>query len=103
MSFIWLYVTHPDRACAEKIGNILLEKKLIACYNLFPIESAYWWNSEIAHSNEIVSLLKTRTDNWKAVKQAILEIHPYVTPCIIRLEMQANEEYEKWIEAETEI
>lgn len=101
MSFIGIYVTHPNGECAQKISTDLLSKKFIACYNLFPIQSAYWWNGHIENTGEIVTLYKTRTDNWEKVKTEILAQHPYVTPCIIKLIMEANEEYEQWIKKET--
>lgn len=101
MSFIAIYVTHKDITEAKKISNYLLDKKLIACYNLFPIESSYWWNWNISNSNEIVSLLKTKKSNWDILKKEIINIHPYTTPCIMKYEVEANEDYEKWIENET--
>lgn len=80
----------------------MLNKKLIACYNLFPITSSYWWNSAIENSNEFVTLLKTKKSNWEKIKDEIKNIHPYKIPCIIKYEVEANQEYEDWIEKECE-
>ena len=30
-----------------------------------------------------------------------MKIHPYTTPCIIKFNIEANEEYENWINNET--
>lgn len=102
MAFIGIYVTHISREEAEKVANHLLEKRFVACVNFFPIENAYWWKGKIVRSNEVVTLLKTRSDNWEKVMQEIKAIHSYTTPCVIRLEMTANEDYEAWIRAETQ-
>ena len=99
--FILIYVTHKNLKEAKKIASVLLDKKLIACVNFFPIESSYFWKGKLENSNEYVSLLKTRKDNWNKVKEEIKRIHPYETPCILKLEVEANEEYESWINSET--
>jgi len=101
MTFILLYVTHQDRENAEKIVSHLLGKKLIACANFFPITSSYFWKGKVENSEEIVSLLKTKKENWEKVKSEIQKIHPYETPCIIKMDVEANEDYESWINRET--
>ena len=101
MSFILIYVTHKNQEQAKKIALHLLERKLIACANFFPISSSYWWNEKIEHSSEIVSLLKTKTEHWEKVRLEIEHLHPYETPCIIKMNVDANEKYETWINDET--
>ncbi len=101
MSFIAIYVTHKNMEEAEKISSHLLQQKSIACVNFFPIKSSYWWKGNIESSEEIVSLLKTKNENWEKVKNEIIKIHPYETPCIIKMSVEANNEYESWINKET--
>lgn len=96
-----LYVTHENKEEANKVATYLLEKKLIACANVFPITSAFWWEWKIDNSDEFVSILKTRKENWETVKNEIKKIHPYKIPCIMKIEVEANEEYEDWINTET--
>jgi periplasmic divalent cation tolerance protein len=102
MAFILIYVTHENMDNAQRVVSHLIQKKLIACANFFPITSSYWWKGKIENADEIVSLLKTRKDNWSKVKAEIKKIHTYETPCIIKLDAQANEEYESWVNSETE-
>ena len=101
MAFILIYVTHKNTKEAKKVVSHLLQKKLIVCANSFHIESSYWWNGKINNSREIVSLLKTKRDNWEKVKSEIKKIHPYETPCIIKMDVEANEDYEAWINSES--
>lgn len=63
MGFIVVYITHKNMAEAKKIGEYLLNKKLIACVNYLPIESAYWWRDKIEKSKEVISLVKSRKEN----------------------------------------
>jgi periplasmic divalent cation tolerance protein len=101
MSFIIIYVTHKNMEEANKVASLLLKQKSIACVNFFPISSSYWWKDNIEGSEEIVSLLKTRNENWEKVKNEIIKVHPYDTPCIIKMSIEANDEYEAWINNET--
>lgn len=102
MEVIIIYVTNPDEEIAKKIAIYLLDLRLIACFNIFPVESSYWWNGDIQASGEFVSLLKTRAEYWETIRDEIEKIHPYEVPCILKINIEANEEYRKWIFAETD-
>ncbi|MDP3728557.1 MAG: divalent-cation tolerance protein CutA [bacterium] len=99
---ILIYSTHKNKEEAEKIVKHLLEKKLIACANFFPIESSYLWKGEIESGKEYVSLLKTQEKLWGEVKREIEQIHPYETPCILKMNVEANYSFDKWIQEETQ-
>lgn len=101
MGFVLIYVTHKHMEDAEKISHHLLNKKLVACVNYFPIKSSYWWKWNIESTEEIVSLLKTKSANWEKVRDEVLEMHPYETPCIMKMSVDANDGYSSWIEKET--
>ncbi len=100
MGFIIIYITHKNLKEAKKIVTHLLQKKLITCANFFPIKSSYWWKNKIENSNEIVTIIKTKKENWKKLKSEVKKIHPYETPCIIKFNVEANKDYELWINSE---
>ncbi len=101
MEIITLYVTYKNQEDADKVVNFLLEKKLIACANFFPVNSVYRWEGKIEHQTEVVSFIKTRKENFEIVRDEILKIHPYETPCILKLNAEVNESYGKWVVGET--
>ena len=101
MAFLMFYVTHPDEACARRIAESLLDEKLVACANIFPITSAYWWQESVQNDQEWVSILKTRPELEQALEQAVTALHPYEVPCILRFEVRANAAYEQWIRDST--
>jgi periplasmic divalent cation tolerance protein len=102
MPFLLVYVTHPSKPEALRITAELLNSHLIACANFFPIESMYWWDGRLSSTEEIVTIYKTRLENWKSLKTAIESSHKYDVPCIIKMqEVEANQSYENWIQAET--
>jgi len=96
-----LYVTHKNQEEADKVVNALLEKKLIACANFSQVNSVYRWEGKIEHQPEVVSFIKTRKENFEIVRDEILKIHSYETPCILKLDAEVNDSYGNWILSET--
>lgn len=97
MGFIIIYITHQNIKEAKKVVSHLIQKKLIACANFFPIKSSYWWKGKIENDSEIVTIVKTKKENWKKLKSEVKKIHPYEVPCIIKFNVESNKEYESWI------
>lgn len=98
-AFLVFYITHPDEATAIRIVNTLLAGKLVACGNIFPVQSMYAWEGAPVREGEWVSVLKTGLAREFDVEKAIAEMHPYEVPCIVRYEVRANQSYADWIEA----
>ncbi|MFH2028272.1 MAG: divalent-cation tolerance protein CutA, partial [Nanoarchaeota archaeon] len=92
------YIVCKDKKEARKISKHLLDKKLVACVNIFPIESMYWWDDKIEESKEVVVLAKTKEGNYKKIKQEVEKIHSYDVPAIIRLGCESNKDYSDWID-----
>ena len=101
MGFIAIYITNGSKEKAHAIAAHLLNQKLVACANIFSVNSAYWWQGKITNDDEWVAMVKTRKANWEKVKQEVTRVHEYDVPCIMKFEVEANESYEQWILKET--
>jgi periplasmic divalent cation tolerance protein len=97
MAFIFVYITNPNEKHAKKVALHLLKKKLIACANISPIDSLYWWKGNLEESKEYVLIVKTRKENWNKLKTEVKRIHSYSVPCITKINVNANKEYEDWL------
>ena len=91
------YITFPSKASANKICSELLSTKLIACFNLIDIASAYWWQDAIQQEDEVLALIKTSSHLKEELTTKVDEIHPYEVPCIIHWPIKANEAYRDWV------
>lgn len=100
MNFIFVYITNPTKKEAKKIAKHLLEKRLIACANIFPINSLYWWQGKINDEDEFVLIAKTIESNFKKIKKEVEKIHSYKTPCIIKIPVILNKKYSNWLKKE---
>lgn len=97
MVFTFLYVTAKDKSEALQISTHLLQQKLIACANIFPIESMYRWKKKIVQGKEVVLILKTIKSKVAAVREEIEKIHSYEIPCITEIDVKVNEKYAVWL------
>ena len=95
-----VYITCKGKKEAEKISMYLLKKRIIACANIFPIKSMYWWNGKITKSNEYVMIAKTSNKNFKKLEVEVKKMHSYEIPCILRINASANKEYGEWMSKE---
>lgn len=102
-SFNVVLVTAPSLTVARQLATAALQKRLIACANLVPqIESLYWWQDKIQTDREILLVLKTRKTHRRRLETLIRELHPYDTPEILALPIQAgNPSYLHWLHQET--
>ena len=98
---ITIYVVFAQWDEAERIVQVLLEKRLIACANTFPVQSHYWWKGKIEASQEIGAYLKTLPAHWKAVRELIDEMHSYDLPCIEMWPADTAEAYKDYLTKET--
>ena len=91
------YITCKDRKEAETISMRLLRKKYIACANIFPIKSMFWWNGKIEKSREFAIIAKSSDGNFDRLMKEVIRIHSYKIPCILKISAEANGSFDKWV------
>ncbi len=100
--FIVIYTTFPNQKTAKKIINGLLKQKLIACGNIFKIDSIYTWKKKIEKAKEYGVFIKTKKANYKLIESYIKDNHPYKVPEIVYWGIDNGLLlYLNWIEDET--
>ncbi len=93
-----IYITTRNAGEAKKISSHLLKKKLVACVNIFPIESMYWFEGMIQEDVEFVVLAKTLDNNFKKVEKEVVDMHSYDTPAIYSwMPDKVNKKYDDWV------
>ena len=102
MQYYSVYITAKDEDEARKIGETLVEEKLAACVNIFPVKSIYRWEGDIQEEGEVAMFVKTRAELADEVINRVKELHSYEVPCIVSLPIaKGYPDYLKWIEEST--
>ncbi|AAB89277.1 MULTISPECIES: divalent-cation tolerance protein CutA [Archaeoglobus] len=99
----FIYITAPSLEEAERIAKRLLEKKLAACVNIFPIKSFFWWEGKIEAATEFAMIVKTRSEKFAEVRDEVKAMHSYTTPCICAIPIERGlKEFLDWIDETVE-
>ena len=96
---ITVYTTAPDEKSAEEIAKQLVEAKLAACCNFWPVRTIYSWEGKMKDDTEHVIFIKTSKKKFKDLKRYIVKNHPYSMPAIVSLPWDdSHEPYNNWVE-----
>jgi len=103
MSTLLVLTNLPDRAAAERLADLLIEKRVAACVNILaPCRSVYRWQDKVQHDEEHPMLIKTTAAGYSALEAAIRSGHPYELPEIIAVPVERGfPAYLDWVAAET--
>jgi len=95
--------TTPDAESARSICERLLELRLAACANSFPVGSAYRWKGDIENTDEVMIAFKARGEDFDEIRAEIERLHPYETPCIELIQIgDCNRSCSDWVKDSTE-
>lgn len=92
-------VTAPDADTATYIARTLVEEQLAACCNILPqVRSIYRWQQAVEQADEVLVIVKTTAARFDAMRERILELHPYDLPEIIATAVtDGHEPYLEWV------
>jgi periplasmic divalent cation tolerance protein len=98
----FLYIVAGSVREAEKIGKKLVEEKLVACVNIFPIKSVYRWRGKIERAREVAMIVKTRRELIDRVINRVKKLHSYEVPAILAFNVEKGPpDFLKWIDEST--
>lgn len=97
MNIVEVTVTGP-RDWMERAVPELLAARLIACAQIWPIHSTYWWEGVVEEADELRAALHTTELKIDEVRTNIQESHPYETSCVIATHITGgNPDYLDWV------
>lgn len=102
MKYLQVFTTVSNKEEAQKIADLILNKRLAGCVQIHPITSSYWWKEKIETNEEWFCIFKTREELYEELEKVIKEIHSYETPEIIATPIvNGSLDYLKWLKKET--
>ena len=102
MDFRLAITTCPDMEVADTIASALVGERLAACVNILPgARSVYEWQGKVEKEQEVVLLIKSRSDKLSVLEARLLELHPYELPELIVVPLVGGlAPYLSWIETQ---
>ncbi|WP_431843211.1 divalent-cation tolerance protein CutA [Calidifontibacter indicus] len=83
---------------AERIARTLVERRLAACVQEYPITSSYVWQGEFNRDAEILLLIKTRSALFPDVRDCVKELHSYDVAEVLQVPVISGaDDYLSWI------
>ena len=102
MNCILVYSTFPDKATAVTTARALLEERLVAGANLWPLESHFRWQGKIEQRQECAILFQAERRFYKRIEARLKQLHPDTVPQIVTWRIKdGSEPFLKWIMDET--
>ncbi|TWF82835.1 divalent-cation tolerance protein CutA [Kitasatospora viridis] len=94
--------THEDEPKARALARQVVEARLAACAQVYPVRSVYWWEGEVQEAGEWRIDFKTRADLAGPLTGFIGERHGYEVPEVIAVPVVAGAPgYLEWVREET--
>lgn len=96
---IVVYSTFSSYEEFEKVAEILVSERLVACANAIEnVKSVFMWQDELKKETEVCGLFKSTKEKYPAIKNRILELHSYDNPCVFRFCIKKPAKaYFKWL------
>ncbi|CBE69843.1 MAG: divalent-cation tolerance protein CutA [Candidatus Methylomirabilis oxygeniifera] len=98
---IVVFITTSSKQEAETIGKALIESRLAACVNIISagVHSLFWWQGVIERQDEMLMLVKSRSDLLPSIIELVKELHSYTVPEVIALPIVAGSpDYLTWVD-----
>lgn len=96
-----LYVTAGSKREARRIATALLKARLVACANIFPVESHYWWKGKLESARETAIIMKTTERLARRAIAEVKRLHSYDVPCAVAWRIASGDpDYLAWVSSE---
>ena len=87
---------------ALRLSKALVDEKLVACANAYPVQSTYDWKGERVVCEEVCLELKTIRSKVDAIEKRVGDLHSYEVPGILVVPIeQSNVAFAAWVREQT--
>lgn len=95
-----LFLTCGSVQEAQQVVDELLQRKLIACAEMIPIQSKFLWKGEHQTSDEIKLIMHSAAHLFERVEAAVASLHSYETFVLLAVPItHISESARLWLES----
>jgi periplasmic divalent cation tolerance protein len=83
---------------AQELGSLIVNKKIAACVDFWPISSCYHWKGTFQCVTQAMLLVTTFEAKLEEVNEIISENHSYSVPLIAGVDVRRiNHPFKEWM------
>ena len=102
MDYCLVTTTFDNFDDANKVRDLLMDKRLIASGGIIPMDSKCFWKGDIEHTSEFYLQMLTKKCFFSEIVKEIEKVHSYETCGVLMYDIvQGNVDFLKWIDDET--
>ena len=95
---VFIYTTCKDIDQAQDLGSLIVNKKIAACVDFWPVKSCYFWKGAFQCVDQAMLLVTTFEAKLEEVTEIISENHTYSAPLIAGVDVRRiNHPYKEWM------
>jgi periplasmic divalent cation tolerance protein len=95
---VFIYTTCENQVEAELLGKMIIEKKLGACVDFWPVNSIFNWEGETKEISQTMIMITTLESKIEDVNELISQHHSYAIPLIAGVDIRRmNRAYKAWM------
>lgn len=96
-----LLLTCANDKEADKISQVLLEKRLVVCIKKSSVSSSFLWKGKIDHGEEKLLTMESVEEKYKEIEKEVVKLHSYETFVLTCLPVsQTTRDVKDWMKKE---
>jgi len=95
---VFVYTTCASTEEAKKLGSLIIERKIGACVDFWPVESVYMWEGKMEDRSQAMLMITTLESKLPDVENLISQNHSYSVPLVAGVDIRRlNHSYKEWM------
>lgn len=95
---VFIYTTCKSVEEAQGLGELIINKKIGACVDFWPVSSCYNWKGSFQCVPQAMLLITTFESKLEEVNEIISKHHTYSVPLIAGVDVRRiNHPYKEWM------
>lgn len=95
---LFIHTTCATSDEAEALGELIIDSKMGACVDYWPVESLYHWDGKLKKISQVMIIITTFESKLDDVTELISKHHSYSTPLIAGMDVRRiNRVYKEWM------
>lgn len=95
---LFIYTTCATSDEAEAMGQLIIDSKMAACVDYWPVDSMFHWEGKLKKISQVMIIITTFESKLDDLTELISKHHSYSTPLVAGMDVRRiNRPYKEWM------